>query len=201
MITMILRRGEAARLSIPVVWRTGALVAMMLVLSACGGDGRENTAVPGDFAVTLQRTVCFGTCPVYTVSVNASGLVQYDGTRCVAVYGHQESRVPQERLRALMAAFQDIDFFSLQDIYRDDEGYCVPGAFDGTVIITTLRVNGMAKTVQDWHGCNPQDIAARLDALERQVDDLLGTAQWVPCGTVTPEYPDYSQCYGTPGCQ
>jgi hypothetical protein len=185
----------------PVERRAGAVMGLMLVLSACGGDDQKTTAVPGDFAVTLQRTVCFGPCPVYAVSVDASGLVQYDGTRCVAVYGHQKSRVPQERLRKLMAAFQDIDFFSLQDVYRSDENYCAPGVFDGTVIITTLRVNGTVKNVQDWHGCNAEVVAARLDALERRMDDLLGTAQWVPCGTGTPQFPDYSQCSRTPGCQ
>jgi hypothetical protein len=175
---------------------------MMLVLSACGGDDQENTAVPGDFSVTLQRNVCFGTCPVYTASVDASGLVQYDGTRCVAVIGHQESRLSQGRLRTLMAAFEDIDFFALQDVYRSDENYCAPGFFDGTVIVTTLRMNGMEKTVRDWHGCNAQDVAAKLDSFERRVDDLLGTAEWVPCGTgPLDQFPDYSHCYGRPGCQ
>ena len=158
--------------------------------------------MPGDFSVTLQRSVCFGPCPVYTASVDASGRVQYDGTRCVAVYGHQESRLSRGRLRALMAAFEDIDFFALQDVYRSDESYCEPGSFDGTVIVTTLRMNGMEKTVRDWHGCNAQDVAARLDAFERQVDDLLGTPVWVPCGTgPLGQFPDYSRCQGSPGCQ
>lgn len=175
---------------------------MILVLSACGGDDLENSAVPHDFSVTLQRTICFGSCPAYTVSVDATGLVQYEGTRCVAVYGHQESRLSQERLRALRAAFRAIDFFALQDVYRGDEGRsCAPGFFDGTTIITTLRESGIEKTVRNWHGCNPQDVAARLDSFERDVDELLGTVQWVPCGTEPLEFPDYSRCYGTPGCQ
>lgn len=184
-----------------VLRRVGAVFAMMLILSACGDD-QESAAVPDDFSVTLQRTICFGPCPVYTASVDASGLVQYEGTRCVAVYGHQESHLSQERLRALMAAFRDIDFFALQDVYRSDDGYCSPGSFDGTVIVTTLRANGMAKTVRNWHGCNPQDVAARLAAFEQRVDELLGTARWVPCGTgALGGYGDYSQCQGSPGCQ
>lgn len=200
---MILRRGrtEAAFSSVRIAQRAGAVFAMMLVLSACGDDDQENLAVPSDFSVSLERTVCLGSCPAYTASVDASGLVQYDGTRCVAVYGHQESRLSQQRLRELMTAFRDVDFSALQDVYRSDESYCAPGVFDGTVIVTTLRVNGMVKTVRDWHGCNAQDVATRLDAFERRVDDLLGTAQWVPCGTGALEYPDYSRCYGTPGCQ
>jgi hypothetical protein len=82
MITMISGCGriEAALSSIPFVRCTGAVMAMMLALSACGGDDPESAAVPGDFSATLERTVCFGSCPVYTVSVDASGLVQYDGT-------------------------------------------------------------------------------------------------------------------------
>jgi len=151
---------------------------------------------------TLERSICLGSCPAYTVSVDASGLVQYDGTRCVAVYGHQESSLSQQRLGDLVAAFQDVDFFALQDVYRSDDGSgCAPGFFDGTVVAITLRMSGMAKTVKDWHGCNPQEVATKLDVFERRVDEILGTAQWVPCGTGAQEYPDYSRCHGNPGCQ
>lgn len=175
-----------------------ALVALM-VLSACGNDSQQTSTIPSDFSVTLERGLCFGTCPVYKVSLDASGLVQYDGSRCVRVYGHQELRVSHQHLEELQAAFLDVDFFALQDLYRGNDSSCAPGVFDGTVVTTTLRANGMTKTVRDYHGCNPYDIAAMLYAFEQKVDDLLGTRQWVPCGD-TPSYGDYSQCYPTPGC-
>jgi hypothetical protein len=178
-----------------------AVFAMMLVLLGCGDEDQENATVPRDLFVTLERTACFGSCPAYTASVDASGLVQYDGTRCVAVYGPQEARLSQQRLGEVMAALRDVDFFSLQDEYRGDKSYCALGFFDGTVIVTTIRVNGMTKTVRNWHGCNAEDVATRLDAFERRLDDLLGTAQWVPCPTGTLQPPDYSRCSGTPGCQ
>lgn len=176
-----------------------SMVGIILSLSACGGDAPESATVPGDFSVTLQRSVCFGPCPAYMVSVDASGLVQYDGARCVAVSDHQESSLPPRRLGQLLAAFEEIDFFALQDIYRNDDGYCSPGFFDGTVISITLRADGMVKTVADWHGCNPEDVAARLEAFEERVDELLGTAKWVPCWTGQLEYPDYSECAGKAG--
>src|SRR5262245_2191770 len=101
MITTILTRGiEAACSSVSVVRRAGAVMASILVLSACGDADEGNTAVPDDFSVTLERTICFGACPAYSASVDASGLVQYDGTQCVAVNGHRESRLSQEHLRA-----------------------------------------------------------------------------------------------------
>lgn len=180
-------------------FRAGAVSAVMLVLSACGGDDHNRSAaVPGDFLVTLERSVCFGPCPAYTVSVDASGLVRYDGFRCVNVHGHHESQLSQARLRALMAAFREIDFFALQDSYQGD---CIRGGFDGTVIVTTFRASGMEKSVQNWHGCNARDVDARLDAFERRVDALLGTAQWVPCGPGALDGDaDYSQCEG-PRCQ
>jgi hypothetical protein len=178
-----------------------SILPALLFLTACGDDDHETAVVPTDFSTTLERSVCFGVCPVYTVRVDALGLVQYDGTRCVAVYGHQETQVSQQRLHELITAFRDVDFFALQDVYNQTSyAGCAFGGFDGTVISVTFHVNGMTKTVRDYHGCNPADIAAKLDAFERKVDDLLSTAQWVPCGMSGPDDGDYSQCYGNPGC-
>jgi Domain of unknown function (DUF6438) len=55
-----------------------------------------NTPHPKDLrsvSVTLKRTACFGTCPVYTVAVHGSGLVEYLGEFHVAMPGAQAGRV------------------------------------------------------------------------------------------------------------
>ena len=43
--------------------------------------------------ITLQRTACFGACPVYTVSIYADGTVAYNGERFVEVEGTQTGSI------------------------------------------------------------------------------------------------------------
>jgi len=46
-------------------------------------------------AITLERTSCFGTCPVYKVSVRRDGSVAYDGKQFVRVTGHRTHKIPE----------------------------------------------------------------------------------------------------------
>lgn len=40
-----------------------------------------------DVTITLERTVCFGVCPDYVVTVHGDGTVEYEGRNFVAVKG------------------------------------------------------------------------------------------------------------------
>src|SRR5438128_1292196 len=71
-----------------------------------------------DVVITLQRTSCFGPCPVYTVTIDARGEVVYDGVRAVRVTGRQTDRVPPARVAAILETAERIGFFDLNDQYR-----------------------------------------------------------------------------------
>ncbi|PYX12387.1 MAG: hypothetical protein DMG85_02615 [Acidobacteria bacterium] len=47
--------------------------------------------------VSVQRTACYGTCPVYSVSIHGSGLVEYSEERYVDVPGPETGRIPSDR--------------------------------------------------------------------------------------------------------
>ena len=74
--------------------------------------------LPEDFVIKLERTSCFGECPVYSVSIDASGNVAYEGTKFVRVEGRQRDRIPTSRVAALLATAERIGFFDLRDQYR-----------------------------------------------------------------------------------
>lgn len=60
--------------------------------------------------VTLQRTGCFGTCPDYTLTVFASGRIQYQGKAFVKLGGSHAGEIGPEQLNALDRAFARADF-------------------------------------------------------------------------------------------
>jgi uncharacterized protein DUF6438 len=74
--------------------------------------------IPPDVVIRLERTFCFGECPVYSVSIDAMGNVTYDGTEFVRVKGRQTDRIPVPRVAELLATADRIGFFDLRDQYR-----------------------------------------------------------------------------------
>jgi Domain of unknown function (DUF6438) len=131
--------------------------------------------VPRDAIIRLQRTSCLGSCPVYTVTIDARGTVTYDGERLVRVVGRRTAIDPSA-VATLLARAEGIRFFQMRDTYREME---YP---DGTrsspsdlpTKIVTITVNGRTKGVEDY-------VAApdALDEFERKIDDAAGTKRWV----------------------
>ncbi len=72
--------------------------------------------VPGATAIaTLERTGCYGECPVYRLTVNSDGSVVYVGTRWVKVLGRQVYRLSEAQMAELQAAFERANFNQLHD--------------------------------------------------------------------------------------
>ena len=126
--------------------------------------------------IKLERTACFGECPVYTVTIDARGNVDYNGARSVRVEGRQTDRIPIARVAAILETADRIGFFGLRDQYRvvqnpDGSSTVVTDLPDRFVTITRA---GRSKRVEDYFGA-PE----ALKQLERQIDEAAGTKRWI----------------------
>lgn len=124
-------------------------------------------SVPADFAVSLERMSCFGTCPVYSVRVDATGRVTYVGRNHVRVSGQQTKQISSSDVAALAATVERIGFFELDDRYHIL-------ATDLPTTFVTVTSNGRTKRIEDYFGA-PE----ALQAFEKQIDTIAGTRQWV----------------------
>lgn len=91
------------------------VITVLWLLLACGrgthllnhGQQISSTqAIPADMLITLERTGCEGTCPMYTLRISADGRVVYRGKQFVRNRGRAESKLTQEQLRQLLAEFE-----------------------------------------------------------------------------------------------
>lgn len=151
------------------------LVVTMLILSVfCAGCYRTQTPQPSDIEdviITLDRTVCFGTCPDYTLTIQGDGTVTYEGRMFVRIEGIRTTTISEEKIRQLISEFQRVDYFSFDDSYEDF------GATDMPSAITSLTINGITKTVRHYHG----DFSApeQLTEVENKIDEIVNSEQWV----------------------
>ena len=143
------------------------------------GCNNIKTPTPRDMkevVITLERTACFGICPVYRLTIYGDGRVVYEGIRCVRIEGTRTATISENKIDELITEFRKIDFFSLKDSYEEHNATDMPSAF------TSLIINGETKTIRHYHG----DFSApqRLTELENKIDQIVSSDQWT---TLWPE--------------
>jgi len=139
--------------------------------------------IPADTLITIKRTVCYGTCPDYTVTVAADGAVVFEGRQFVKTKGIAKSNISLDVLRQLLAEFDRVKYFSLNDRYQSAMDGCPEVWTDNPSVITSIRINGKIKSISHYYGCQtgtggsiyPKD----LTQLETKIDELVGTDRWI----------------------
>jgi hypothetical protein len=168
----------------PVVAGIGVLSA--LVVGSCHRAPlrRPESKVPQ--MITLERTVCFGSCPAYQLSVTRTGSVAFISrnpsppapTAKPAVW-----RVAPSVFDSLYARAVRIGFFALPDTLMGDATYCSRRATDMPSATVTINTDTGKKTVVDYHGCGAESPAAKklreLRIFEAEIDTLTGSSRWI----------------------
>jgi len=120
--------------------------------------------------ITLQRTACFGTCPIYKLTIFPDGRVVYEGERFVKVVGKRTARISPQAVRKLVAEFDKLNYFSLSNNYQG-------GPTDLPSAITSLTIGKQQKTINHYLG-SPNAPQA-LTALENKIDTVVNSQRWV----------------------
>jgi hypothetical protein len=121
----------------------------------------------GPITITLERTICFGTCPAYAVTIRDDGTVSYEGREHTRVSGKQTWKIDPAAVRALAKEMLDAGYFDLQDEYR-------AMMTDHPTTYTSLTIGGRTKKIMDYVAGPP-----RLKELEQRIDDVAGTTKYV----------------------
>lgn len=149
----------------------GVLIAMVLFSAGCARNQTPTPSNIDEVVITLERTVCFGVCPEYKLTVYGNGTVVYEGKSGVRIEGRRTIAISEEKVRQLLSEFSKIDYFSLNDSYEDFMATDMPSAF------TSLTVDGKTKTVRHYHG--DFNAPKELTELEDKIDEIVNSNQWV----------------------
>ena len=154
----------------PATWLLLACSATGPVKSKPASLGVVDTA---SVRISLTRTMCFGTCPAYSVEIDGDGKVRFDGGLHVAYGGLQETTLDRSAVAALLAQFETLDYFSLEKL---DAESC-EDATDSPSAITAIAFDDRSHRVNHYYACNKAPEA--LSALESAIDSIIGSNRWV----------------------
>lgn len=121
--------------------------------------------------IRLERTACFGTCPVYVVTIDSSGAVTFDGQRFLLLPGHHTAQIPQTAVASLIEQFRVADFLSALPVYK-------AAITDNATQTVTLQINGTIKSVVDYVGL-AVGLPFSVHNLEDAIDQAAGTERWI----------------------
>ncbi len=152
------------------------LITLTMVAALAIGCGQTTKATPEPtdmttVIITMERQACKDQCPVYNLMIQGTGIALYEGMEFVKRVGGAQTSVSDEKLNQLIAEFQKIDFFSLEDSYEEQ---MIP---DAPTVITSITIDNQTKTVKHYHG----DTSApkQLTELEDKIDEILNTEELI----------------------
>ncbi len=135
-------------------------------------------------SVMLQRTVCYGECPSYSVQVFSDGTIIYQGDRFVKVEGKRVYSIPVDSVKPLFRFIVKIKFFSLKNEYKIKTDIRTrPDGTKDTLFqmvsdmpskFITVQSRNLTKTIEDYYA-GPQELAE----LEQMIDRVAQTSRWV----------------------
>jgi hypothetical protein len=132
-------------------------------------------APPAGAVIHFQRIGCEGPCPVYSVIVDADGVVIFDGRDFVDRSGEQRWTIGRSGAAELFATFERVGFWSIPQSYE-------PNVVDAPGVVITLTYPGATHAVRDRAVCETTEsmrwgicyLAQRFDELARTSDVVNG---------------------------
>ena len=134
------------------------LIGITFMISSVSASQQcENNVV-----ITIARSSCFGYCPVYSAEIHADGEVVYVGKSDVKEIGERRFKISPEKVQQLIKAFEQVDYFSLNDKYDADVS-------DLPTTTTSICLDGKKKKVVNYYGA-----PKKLAELEHKIDVIAG---------------------------
>jgi len=120
--------------------------------------------------ITLERTACFGECPVYTLEFLADGTVNYYGEMFVEKTGEHTWKIDQKAINKLNEAIGKYNYFELEEDIPEEfsETTCQPSC------ITSVELqDGTYRKIHNDYGSSyyPKE----LKRFEDLVDEVAGS--------------------------
>jgi uncharacterized protein DUF6438 len=153
---------------------------LALIALACGtachnaSPSNNDHTPPGrhEQLATLERTACFGTCPVYKIAIFGDGAVEYEGERFVKTQGHATGHIGAEQLAQLRKLFQDNGYLQLENSYEKQDVTDLPSVF-------TSYTPGQGQTKSIRHYLGDRSAPKALTEVEEGIDRIVHVEQWI----------------------
>lgn len=128
---------------------------------------------PHSLLATIERGPCYGTCPVYSLTVYRDGAVDYEGKQYVKKVGKAKGTITAEQVAALDKMFIDGKYLDYKSAYESYDVTDSPSAKTSYQAIDAEKL----KTVSHYYG--DRSAPESLGKLEHDFDTIVKIDHWI----------------------
>jgi hypothetical protein len=151
------------------------MLCSAFLLLCCTPAYKSFSGPKQNYEIKLQRTACYGNCPIYQVTVRGDGQIDYEGFANVRSMGKQNANIPADSAALLLSELQKMNFYELKHTYTQQN------ITDLSTVLLTLSytVNGetFSKQIVDYQG--DTSTPAELRAFYTHLEQICGTSRWI----------------------
>ena len=160
------------------------LFASILLMSECAQAASpvspaESSRLGFD-TISLWRSACKGTGPVYSLQIRADGNAVFTGKEHVKTKGRHDGKTSPSALALLSSALREVKLEHMRDRYLTEEDGCGPLPTDHPSLGISVKQGDSTKTVTYYTGCRgPTVPSTALFWLAGTIDFLGNTSDLI----------------------
>ena len=116
--------------------------------------------------ISLEKTRCFGICPVFTLEIFADGAAILRGEENIHKIGEFRATLSKKQVKGLVKEFKTRDFFGFEDNYTSSKS-------DLPTTYLSFTDKGITKKISDY-----DQAPESLKELEAKVEAYIGILTW-----------------------
>jgi len=134
----------------------------------------KKSILPKFKIITLERTRCFGWCPVYKITIFSDGTVRYFGEYCVEKEGNYTWQIDENEIDELNKAISSYGYFDIKAREETEIEMitCMP-----TCITSVLLEDGKYREIENYYGS--KKYPKKLQRFEKRIDEIVGIIDYV----------------------
>ncbi|RMF03384.1 MAG: hypothetical protein D6772_02195 [Bacteroidetes bacterium] len=140
-------------------------LAFILMAATCRPFGTKDISKLKP-RIEMEKGPCFGSCPVFKLTIYEGGVAVYEGRRFTDRIGRYTKQLDMNVYRNLIRAFQEANMWSFQNAYKAQ----VP---DLPTVTITYHEDGNSKSVKGKDG-RPE----KIEELEAMLDKIANSGGW-----------------------
>jgi ketosteroid isomerase-like protein len=122
-------------------------------------------SAPSVDAVTFTHSACANGCPAYSLRIERTGVVRYDGTGYVKVFGKQSSSIPERSAESLLDRLQSYIAGEQAGRFLTNQGDCANAASEPQVSLVLESAGHEEMPLPSCYSPELQKIVEDADAL------------------------------------
>ena len=133
------------------------LLVLILFISSCFNFTKQKELQSPEKIISLEKTACFGRCPVFKIIIYNNGECLYNGIKFVKKSGEFNLKINKQEINKILSQAKEIGFDNLKNEYSERI----------TDLPTTyIMINN--KKIKDYYGA-----PSELKDLEKLIEKII----------------------------